>query len=201
MRNMSAMLVIVAMFALTIWTAPATSQEKQEMSPEAKAEMEAWQKAATPNENHQRLARFEGTWSFTSRWWSAPGAEPMESTGSATYEMILGGRYLKEIVKSEWMDESFEGLGYTGYDNVKKVYVSTWFDNMSTGMMISEGSWDGGSNTFNWTGEYMDAMTGKLKKMRMVNRIEGSDKHVAEFYDTGPDGKEYKSMELIYTRK
>jgi hypothetical protein len=125
----------------------------------------------------------------------------MESSGTATYEMVLGGRYLKEKVKSEWMGQPFEGEGCTGYDNLKKAYVSTWIDNMGTGIMISEGEWNPATKTYTWQGEYVDAMTGKPKKMRMVEKVESADKHITDFFDMGPDGKEYKSMELVYTRK
>jgi hypothetical protein len=192
---------VVAAFVLLAAVMPSFSQEQQEMSAEDAAKMEAWTKAATPNENHQRLAERVGTWSFTSRWWSKPGEQPMESKGTSTFEMILGGRYLREKVKSEWMGQPFEGEGCTGYDNLKQAYVSTWVDNMGTGVMTSEGKWDAAAKTYTWQGEYMDAVTGQPKKIRMVEKIESPDKHTVEFFDKGPDGKEFKSMELVYTRQ
>ena len=47
----------------------------------------------------------------------------------------------------------------------------------------------------------MDPLTGKTKTSRMTSRDEGPDKELQEFWEKGPDGKEYKSMELVYTRK
>jgi hypothetical protein len=190
----------ISLFALTLGFTPARAEE-EELSPEAKAMMEAWQNASTPNENHQLLGRSVGNWNFTSSWWPNPEAPPTKSEGTATYEMILGGRYLKETVRSEMRGESFEGIGYTGYDNVKKSFVSTWMDNMSTGILVSEGSWDAETKTYTWHGDYVDVMTGKSKQMRVINRIESADRQVAEFFDTNPDGREYKSMEIIYTRQ
>jgi hypothetical protein len=201
MRKWNVIPVFMAIFALTLLTPPTIAQEKQEMTPEQMVMMEAWAKASTPNENHQRLAQFEGSWNFTSRWWSSPGAPTQESSGTATYEMTMDGRYLKETVKSQMRDEQFEGLGYTGYDNMKKSYVWIWMDNMSTGFLVSEGSWDEKNKTFTSTGEYIDVITGKLKTMRAVSKVVSHDKHVGEFFDTDADGKEYKSMELIYTRQ
>lgn len=192
---------VVASFLLVLAVMPAAAQEQKEMSPEEAAMMEAWTKAATLDENHKPLAECVGTWNVTWLWWSKPGEQPMESSGTATYEMVLGGRYLKEKVKSEWMGQPFEGEGCTGYDNLKKAYVSTWIDNMGTGIMISEGEWNPATKTYTWQGEYVDAMTGKPKKMRMVEKVESADKHITDFFDMGPDGKEYKSMELVYTRK
>lgn len=201
MKSFTVVFGTLALFAVTLCIMPAIAQEQKEMTPEEAAMMEAWTKAATPNENHQRLAEFQGTWSVTSRWWSAPGAPPQESTGTSTYEMVMDGRYLKETVKSQWMDTPFEGIGLTGYDNLKNAYVSSWIDNMGTGIMMSEGKWDAATKTYTWTGEYMDAMTGKPKKIRMTTRIESPTKHVGAFYDVGPDGKEYRSMELVYTKQ
>ncbi len=201
MKNFITVLIVAAILGASSLAAPVAAQEKPEMTPEQAAEMEAWQKVAVPNEHHQMLAEFAGSWNFSSRWWSAPGEKPLESTGSAEYEMVMGGRYLKETVKSEWLEEQFEGVGYSGYDNVKKAYVSVWFDNMSTGILSSDGTWNAENKTLTWKGEYLDALTGKPKTMRTVTKIISSDKHVDEFFDTQPDGKEYKSMEIVYTRK
>jgi hypothetical protein len=200
-KRINLLLMILAILSVLVLTSRGVAQELPEMTPDQLAEMTAWQNAATPNEHHQKLAEMEGFWNFTSSWWSAPGAEPMKSLGSAEYKMILGGRYLKETVKSEWMGEEFEGVGYYGYDNIKKTFVSVWFDNMSTGMLMSEGSWDDAGKTFTWIGEYIDVMSGKPKKMRTVTRILGKDKHVDEFFDFTKDGKEFRSMEITYTRK
>ena len=56
--------------------------------------------------------------------------------------MALGGRFLEERVQSSFMGQPFSGIGYTGYDNVKKKYVSTWMDNMGTMIMVMEGTPD-----------------------------------------------------------
>jgi len=192
---------VVILLSMILSISPTAAQQEQEMSPEQKAMMEAWAKASTPNENHQRLTQFAGNWNFTSRWWTAPGAEPQESQGTSTCELILGGRYLRETVSSQMMEDVFEGIGFMGYDNLKKTYVSTWVDNMGTGIMVSEGSWDAGANTLTWVGEYVDAMSGKTQKMRMVTRMIGPDQHVTDFFQPGKDGKEYRSMEISYKRK
>ncbi|MFB3904806.1 MAG: DUF1579 family protein [Acidobacteriota bacterium] len=78
------------------------------------------------------------------------------------------------------MGMPFEGLGLWAYDNIKKEYVSTWADSMSTGIMVSRG---------------------KTRKSREVLRIEDAGKFQAGMFETGPDGKKFKSMEMVYTRK
>jgi hypothetical protein len=51
------------------------------------------------------------------------------------------------------------------------------------------------------SGSYMDAMTNAKKTVRMTSREETPAREVHRFFEKGPDGKEFKSMELIYTRR
>lgn len=199
MKHHRSVIGFVTVLAVTLLVASLGAQEKPEMSPEAIAEMEAWMKAGTPNEHHQRLATFAGDWNVTSTFWAGPGAPAQESKGKSMMKMVMGGRYLMEKASMQWMDQPFEGMGFIGYDNLQKKYVSSWIDNMSTGIMVSEGSWNEGDKSYTWTGSYVDALTGEEKTMRSVTKIVSADEHVIEFYDT-EDGKEYKSMKLIYTR-
>ena len=195
----------VAALVAAVVVLPAAAQQptsgQKEMSPDEKAMMEAMAKAATPGKQHQWLASKAGMWEWTGKFWMAPTAPPTDMRGAAERTMMLGGRVLAEKVTSPgFMGQPFEGFGLAGYDNLAKAYWGTWNDNMGTGVMLSKGQCDDkGSCTY--TGEYLDPMTGKMKKSRMVSRDDGPDKEVHEFYDVGPDGKEFKSMELQYTRK
>src|ERR1043165_7932011 len=108
-----------------------------------KAMMEAWMKASTPGDAHKKLDNMVGTWDVTVKSWMAPGEPPMESTGTAMNQWVLGGRWMEEKFTGSFMGMPFQGIGYTGYDNIKKQYVGTWMDNMTTAMMGSRGK--GGS--------------------------------------------------------
>ena len=96
-----------------------------EMTPEQKAEMEAYMKAGTPGAPHQMLASTAGTYDLKIKSWHEPGAPAMEETGTATRKMMLGGRVLVEDVTSTMMGMPFTGHGMTGYDNVTGKYWST----------------------------------------------------------------------------
>jgi uncharacterized protein DUF1579 len=194
----------VASLAAAVVALPLAAQSppgQKEMSAEEKAMMDAMMKAATPGKQHQWLATKAGMWSFTGKFWQAPGAPPVEMSGAAERTMMLGGRVMAEKVSSAgFMGQPFEGYGLAGYDNVAKAFWGTWNDNMGTGVMLSKGQCDD-KGACTYTGEYFDPMTGKMKKSRMTARDDGPDKEMHEFFDTGPDGKEFKSMELVYTRK
>jgi len=163
-------------------------------------EMQAWLEASKPGPQHKHLEQFAGTWDVSMTYWPAPGAPPMSSKGTAEHKMIMGGRYLHQAVKAEMMGMPFEGLGTWGYDNLKKEHVASWLDSMSTGIMLSKGTADSAGKVFTFTGEYLDPQ-GQTRKVKEILRIQDANKLVAEMYDIGPDGKEFKNMEMTYTRK
>lgn len=161
--------------------------------------MEMWMKSATPGDAHKVLSAFEGTWKAVVTMWMAPGAPPSVSEGTMTSRWVLGGRWLRQDYSGVWMDMPFEGLGYFGHDNIKKEYVGTWTDTMGTGMMFSTGKYDPATKAFTMYGEFAEP-TGKTVKARDVIRIVSKDKHTMEMFVPGPDGKEFKTMEIVYTR-
>jgi hypothetical protein len=165
------------------------------------AMMEAWQKAGTPGEPHKLLQEMVGTWKVTSKSWMDPSAPPMESTGTAKKQMLLDGRYLQEEYDSAFMGMPYHGMGLTGYDNLKQEYAVVWIDNMSTGMMTGGGTYESKTKALTVTAEYVDAMTGKEATTRLVTTLVDAKKHVMEMYNVGPDGQEYKSMEMVYERQ
>jgi hypothetical protein len=168
------------------------------MSPEEQAMAAAWEKAARPGEQHAWLAAMAGKWQFEGSFWSVPGGEPTRSVGTAERTAILGGRVMREVVSSTFYGQPFEGLGHTGYDNVTGKYWSTWFDNMSTSLMSSVGTCQQGSCEFEGTNT--DPLTGQAAPARMTSTHE-ADREVHAMYGPGPDGKQFKMMELTYTRQ
>ena len=173
-----------------------------EMSPEVQAMMVAWEKAMTPGEQHARLAEhFEGTWDTKMSLWMEPGAEPMVSTGTSTNTMILGGRQLKMEYSGIFMDMPFMGIGFTGYDNVRGVYTGSWTDNMTTGTMVSTGTYDAATATYEFKSEMPDPMHGgAMVPIRETVKIVDADHHVMEMFETR-DGAEARTMVLEYARQ
>jgi hypothetical protein len=190
-----AILPLALAFAL-----PALAQEGQpEMTPEQKAEMEAYQKAGTPGPQHEALAKMAGNYDLVVKSWHGPG-EPEVSKGSATRSMALGGRVMVEEVSSTMMGQPFTGHGMHGYDNVTGRHWSTWNDSMSTGVMLSDGSCDAdGACAF--TSSWIDPIKKQKVNSRMTTRWTDANTEVFEMYGPAPDGKEVKMMEITYTRK
>jgi hypothetical protein len=157
----------------------------------------------TPGDMQKMLAASNGTWNSESTMWEYEGAAPQKSTGTAVNSMIMDGRYQLSKHSSNMMGMPFEGQSITGYDNALKKFVSTWIDNMGTGIMVMQGDWDAASKTMTMTGTIPDiTRPGKQCSLREVFTIVDDNTQKMEMY--GPDsktGKEHKMMEINLTRK
>lgn len=163
--------------------------------------MKAWSAYMTPGDMHAALAKMDGDWNTEISLWMDPSGQPMKSKGSCTNKMVLGGRYQQSQFKGDFMGQPMEGIGTTGYDNTKKVYESTWIDNLGTGIMKMQGNYDPSSKTFSFTGAQTDFTSGKDMPVREVLKIVDDKTHVMEMFITPPGMSEFKSMEIKFTRK
>lgn len=181
---------------------PADSKAKAEGAPNMAEMMKKMEEVATPAPEHQWLASLAGEWEAEARCYKAgTDTDPMITKGTCSDRMILGGRFLQEEFQGDMMGKSFHGIGLTGYDKFNKKFVSTWIDDMGTGILVSEGSRDASGNVLTMEGKMDDPMTGeKAKPMRLVTRIIGPDKHIFEMHDLGL-GEKSKVMEITYVRK
>jgi hypothetical protein len=172
---------------------------------DSKAEMEAMmakaKEAGTPGAGHEVLKTLAGDWTVTSRAWMPGDKKPQQSAGTSTLAWVLDGRFLRQDFKGNWGGQPFEGLGFLGYDNVKKEYVSTWMDSMSTGIAQAAGQYDAATKTIKDQGSFSCPLTGeKNTPFRAEWKIVDANNMVYNMFAKGPDGKEFQSMELKYKR-
>jgi hypothetical protein len=168
------------------------------MGPE---QMEAMMKAMSPGEPHKAIVRMAGEWTFTTKAWMAPGQPPAESTGTMHAESVFDGRYVQSNWKGDFMGMPFEGRGTDGYDNVAKQYVSSWIDNMGTGILYQTGNCQPDHKTCTFAGDLWDPMTGKKTTMKSVMTWIDDNNFKNEMFGKDPSGKEMKMMELTAKRK
>lgn len=154
---------------------------------------------AQPGTEHQALAKLAGTWDVAAKMWMEPGKDPIETKGSATFAVILDGRYVRQDYRGEMMGQPFTGIGIEGFDRVKNAYTSTWLDSMSTGMVIMEGASSDGGKTITYEGDYSCPMEKRQIQGRSVNTLVDDDTFTVTMYATR-EGSEAKTMELRYTR-
>jgi hypothetical protein len=203
--------VLILMFASLIVQTPA--EEKKEAGKDEKQAdqgemMATMMKLAKPGENHELLKSGVGAWAYTVKWWMSPELPPSQSTGTTVSRAVMGGRYVVSDhtgkmqtpgPDGKMMNMEFKGMAIEGYDNVKKKFVSSWIDNMGTGIMNAEGTYDADSKTLTYMGMY-EPMPGMKTTMRQVIKLTDPDHRRMEFFeDRG--GKEVKTMEITYSRK
>ena len=181
---------LTLLFACFITSLQAQSQD----------DMKKWMDYMTPGEMHKMMASWDGTWNGEVTMWMAPGTQPSVNKSVAINKMIMGGRYQEGTTKGDFNGMPFEGKSLLAYDNAKKVFISLWIDNMGTGVMKGEGPWDPVNKSVTITGRMVDPMSGKDLDFREIFTIIDDDNQLLEMFNTGPDGKEYKSMSLKYAR-
>ena len=172
------------------------------MDPAKQAAMEAMQRVGSPSEGHKALESFVGAWTYTAKWWMAPDAPAEVMTGTASNSLIFGGRFLKEDIRGTAEGQPpFEGLGFTGYDNIRNEYQTVWLDSMATGMMMGTGAFDAATQALTNQGSFSCPLTmATHPKFRAVWTVVDPNHTTYESYMSTPEGREFKAMDIRYTR-
>lgn len=188
-------LVLVSVFVF--------AQQKKPAAPpmDQKAAMEMMQKLATPGEAHKKLDVFVGTWAVKNTIWMDPSKPPEVFAGTAEQHWVLGQRFVGQHYEGKLFGMPFFGMGFMGYDNYKKKYVSVWMDSSTTSIMNMSGSFEASGKVLTTTGQVDDFTTGKVLTMREKTTILSNDEILFEMFGPGPEGKDYKMMEIRYIRK
>ncbi len=76
------------------------------------------------------------------KMWLLPGAPPSESEWMAHGKMILGDRYLQIQYQGMMMGMPYEVLTTTAFDNHLESFITSWIDNMGTGVYQGRGNLD-----------------------------------------------------------
>ncbi|MHC1736474.1 MAG: DUF1579 domain-containing protein [Ignavibacteriaceae bacterium] len=162
-------------------------------------DISAWIEYMTPGDMHKLMQNDVGEWKTTMKFWTDPSVEPTVSYGHAKIEMVLGGRYLKSTHTGSNTEMPMEGIGYQAFDNLTKEFISTWIDNMGTGIMVSKGKYDPETKTCILFGSMVDPILKKEVPFKEINRNINEDKMIMEMFATY-DGVEVKNMEIILER-
>jgi len=190
LRMLLSTLLLVTIFFIGS-KAFAQGADQQEM-------MKKWDEYMTPGPAHQEFAKMAGNWKATVTNYD-PSGQTMKSDGSAAFEMVLGGRYMKLTFKSSMMGMPLEGLGYDAYDNATKEYISIWMDTFGTGLIYLKGKMDEKTKSIIYSGTSVDPMSGKEMQVKTVMKKIDENHCLMEMYMI-EEGKEIKNMEIDYTR-
>ena len=149
------------------------------------------QESPKPGPEHEVLKKHVGTWDLTMKFGG------METKGTVTYKMDLGGLWLASSLEAELFGTKFQGRGMDSYDPGKKKYVGVWIDSMATSPMFLEGSFDKEKKTMTMAGEG-PGMDGKPTKYKSVTVWKDDD--TFDFAMYMGDGKD-PAFTIVYKRK
>lgn len=165
-------------------------------------EMKKWMDYMTPSDAQKMIAKWDGKWDEEITFWMDPTNPGMsqQMTASCENKMILGGRYQHATHSGNFQGMPFEGMSTLAYDNVLKKLIMTWIDNMGTGLMYMEGTWDDATKTATFTGKMTEPMEGKQVNIKQVFRIiDDNTQEITQFQEK--NGNEMKTMYIKLTRK
>jgi len=154
-----------------------------------------------PTAEHRALASEAGVWDAESKFWMAPGTDPLESKAVETNTM-MGSFWMVSEYKSDLGGMAFQGRGQMGYDPASKKFVGTWVDTMSPYLSVMEGSMDESNKTLTMMSKGRDPQTGEESISKLVTTYVDDDHKTFEMFSPvdGKKGEWWKMMEISYTR-
>ena len=156
--------------------------------------------AAPLDAEHAALARFAGHWSVKQSYWTSPDKPPAVDRGEADLAMVLDGRHLRQDLRIDGKDKTFQGLGYIGYDTAAKTFFSTWMDVNFTGFIVARGGYDATAGRYTFVGDTPDFdHSGATLPLREVLTRQDDDHFTYDYYETR-GGREAQAVRLEYTR-
>ena len=156
--------------------------------------------AMTPGEGQKRLDPKIGTFDVKIRTWVEPSKPPVESQAVCINSWVLGNRYMQTMFSGYVLNEPFNGIAYTAYDNVGKRYQMNWMDSGSTAMTQYEGGFAPGTKNATLKATVADPLTGKPSPVELRLTITEDGGHTSELWGQGAGSAMFKMMELRYTR-
>lgn len=160
-----------------------------------------WSALSKPGTSHSLLAPFVGEWNVRLTFWSGPQSKASVSTGTSTISWILGKRFVQERFQGEAGGEAFDGMGLMGYDNGSRAFKTIWLDSLNTAMTMASGRYVPESNTFELTSDVYDPLVSGEKTVRSTLQFTSNDAYVFTMIDRSPEGKEFVSLTMEYSRK
>lgn len=156
---------------------------------------------AMPAPQHRLLDRMAGKWKTHVKYQMTADAPVVESEGNCERKWVLGNRFLLEEFDGGDLALPFQALAIYGYDRFEQKYTSAWIDSLTTAITTYLGTCKDPCDVINFVGQHGDPWTGQKRPSRGVTRFVSDKQHTVELYESGGDGREYRVLEINYTRE
>jgi hypothetical protein len=114
---------------------------------------------------------------------------------------VLDNRFLRNEFISDKQGTAFQGISIIGYNTAGNEYQGVWMDNTNNEMAHSSGTWNAGSKTLTLNGEFTDPQTNQKVQTRTEAKMESPDRWTWEMYNTPQGGQEFKSLQVVFTKR
>jgi len=142
--------------------------------------------------------KYTGKWKAVVTMWMMPGDPAMVDSLVVENEMVMNDLFFTSKYSGTMMMMNYQALRTIAYDVVKKKFVSTFIDNMNSGIDYKEGVANG--KTIELLGTKPDPISGKnLSTRDLITFTDGSHMSIQQFETL--DGNERKTLEISLTRQ
>lgn len=198
--------LLLALALLGQLPAVAQVQLPEGMTAEELAEIQRrMAEAVRLGEEHTLMATLVGEWHQVLKLTPAPGADVMTMEGTATNEMILGGRFLKTESDLHLPGKEGGSLSILGFDRRSDEFNTIGMDTEGTYWVTAKGTYDDETRTITMSGEDYDPIFGHLQEYDFKTRFVDEDTYVMEIWFKDAvhtrGGPPFMMIEITSTRR
>ncbi|MGB6483376.1 MAG: DUF1579 family protein [Candidatus Acidiferrales bacterium] len=152
--------------------------------------------AAGPNDaEHSALVKLVGEYDRVIKFLGQTGATAQPSSGTCTFSVELGGRFIVEKSHDVVFGRPVDGLRIYGYNDTTKQYEMARMYTMSNGITLMKGTSSDGGKTIEFSAE-----ASKMPLRAHFRQID-EDHFSVTMATTDANGKDMPFQETDYTRK
>lgn len=168
----------------------------------ATAKQMGGQRSTGPNDaEHQSLAKLAGEYDRVVKFVGQTGAMAQPSSGTCTFSVELGGRFIVEKSHDVVFGRPVEGLRIYGYNDTTKEYQMARMYTMSNGITLMKGTSSDGGKTIDYVGEGAGMGAGGAAPLHAKFVQVDADQFTVTMSTTDANGKDMPFQETVYTRK
>lgn len=149
---------------------------------------------------HHLLVQWSGHWRDEVKVFTGEQVEVTTTRWERDGNMMMGGKFVNMHVMGIMANENYEANATIGYDNVKRKFVKTWYDNFSSAILVLEGEYNEKDNSITYEGTTMDPLTKMPVTIRQIQKNPDPSTQSLEIFILDKENKEVKTMEINSTR-
>lgn len=190
------------LFGAILFVSATTLAAHRARSSAATAEQTGGQRSAGPNDaEHQSLAKLAGEYDRVIKFLGQTGAMAQPSSGTGTFSVELGGRFIVEKSHDVVFGRPVDGLRIYGYNDTTKEYEMARMYTMSNSITLMKGTSSDGGKTIDYVGEGAGMGAGGAGPLRAKFVQEDADQFTVTMSTTDANGKDMPFQQTHYTRK